>query len=56
MKRQQIDEQKKTEEEIKPKLIATKYLLIGTVLVIAIALINVFLDFIKGSRENIQIP
>jgi len=53
---EQIEEQEKVEEEIKPKMIATKYLLISTVLVTGVALLNVLLGVIKRSRERIQIP
>jgi len=53
---EQMEEQEKIEEEIKPKMIATKYLLISTVLVTGITLLNVLLGIIKRSRESIQIP
>ena len=40
------------EKDLKPKLIATKYLLIGIVLVMGITVLYTFIGFIKRRREN----
>lgn len=52
---EEMEEQKKIEEEIKPRLEAIKYLLIGTAVVTGIVLLIVFLRLIKRSKEKIQI-
>lgn len=53
---EEIEEQEKFGEDIEPRTEAFKYLLIGIVLVTAVALINVFLGFIKSSKESMEIP
>ncbi len=45
----QMEEQEKTEEEIKPRLEAIRYLLMGIVLVTGLALLNFFLGLKKGA-------